>query len=364
MVVLSIILLLVGCLFIYGAGQEAGGELAGKWKRQACWAGLGAVCFLVVCCMDYRFLGRWSWLLYLLAVVLLALIYSPIGYEINYARSWLQLPVAGIRIQPAEMAKPATLLLTAWLLSRPLVRAHGGLFVVPVLLVVVTPVVLICLQPDYGTALVFVPVLLCVFFVSGIPWKWLAAGGAAAVLIAALAYRSLDDSSYKKERIDTFIHPSQDVTVTGWNAHQSLLAVGSGGVWGKGYMKGTQHVLGFLPRAVAPTDFIFSVVAEEAGFIGAGAVVCAFMGLILCCLRVATLAPDEFGAYLAVGVGGLLFAHAYTNIGMTIQAAPIVGIPLPFVSYGGSFILSTMICTGLVQSVYVRRGSGFREEDP
>jgi len=215
------------------------------------------------------------------------------------------------------------------------------------------PAVLICLQPDWGTALVFVPFTVVIVFLAGIPWKWVAGGCLAVLLAGPLIYQTLEP--HQKNRIRTFVQPSQDVSDAGWNAHQSLLAVGSGGLWGKGFMKGTQHVLGFLPRTVAPTDFIFSVIAEEAGFVGAGAVVCAFLGVILCCLRTAALASDDLGCYVAAGVAAVIFTHVYINIGMTVQAAPIIGIPLPFVSYGGSFMVSVMICAGMVQSVHVRR---------
>jgi rod shape determining protein RodA len=245
--------------------------------------------------------------------------------------------------------------------------------------------VLIGLQPDYGTALVFVPFTLAVVFAAGLTWRWILLGVAAAAVVLPLAYPRLAD--HQKDRIKVFLEPPADGAIallsplvsddrqeglveakehffkrsesavdTDWNAHQSLLAVGSGGMWGKGFMRGTQHVLGFLPRTVAPTDFIFSVIAEEAGFAGAGAVLCAFMGLILCMLRTATLACDEFGTYLACGVAVLFFTHVFINVGMTMQAAPIIGIPLPFVSYGGSFMLGTMVCAGLAQSVHVRRG--------
>ena len=351
-VVLSAVLLLLGCVFIYGAGQETGGRLATYWQRQLCWTALGGMCFLLTCRVGYELLGHWAWALYGLSVMMLILV-KFFGVATHHARSWLLIPILGIRIQPAELAKPATVLLVAWLASRPSLNVRRGEFMLPVLLVVALPVVLICMQPDWGTALVFIPFTLAILFVGGIPWKWIAAGVLAVALLAPVGYRSL--KPHQKARIRTFLGPAENVSDTGWNAHQSLLAVGSGGLWGKGFMNGTQHVLGFLPRAVAPTDFIFSVVAEELGFVGAGAVVCAFFVIVLCCLRTAALAQNKFGSYLAVGVAAILFTHVYINIGMTVRLAPIIGIPLPFVSYGGSFMVSTMICAGLVQSVHVRR---------
>ncbi len=383
MVVLVVVLLATGLFFIYGTGQETGGRLGDYWVRQVCWVMLGWLCFAVVCCVDYRVLGRWSWLIYGVGIALLLCV-EFWGVSVHHAQSWLRLPGLGMVVQPAEIAKPTTILFLAWLASRSLLRLHRFWLVVVVGLGMVVPLVLVLLQPDWGTALVFVPATLAILLVAGMPWKWFAVGLLVVALLAPILYTNL--RPHQKNRINTFLAPYSNVGVmvvtsmvpqavgeqwknkvevffdasnsvadAGWNAHQSLLAVGSGGLWGKGFMKGTQHVLGFLPRTVAPTDFIFSVVAEEAGFMGAGAVVCAFAGLILCCLRTAILASDDFGRYLSVGIATFFFTHTYINIGMTIQAAPIIGIPLPFVSYGGSFMLSTMICAGLVQSVHVRR---------
>jgi len=193
-----------------------------------------------------------------------------------------------------------------------------------------------------------------VIFVSGLAWKWLLLGLILGVALTVPVYQ-FGLASRQQDRIRTFLHPSNDISDAGWNAHQSLLAVGSGGFTGKGFMKGTQNVLGFLPRTVAPTDFVFSVVAEENGFIGAAVIMISLIGIVICCLRTAMVAADDFGAYLSVAVAALFFLHTYINVGMTIQAAPIIGIPLPFVSYGGSFMLSCMICAGLIQSVYIRR---------
>ena len=350
-VVVLLLLLAVGCLFIYGTGQKAGGEFAGYWVRQVQWILLGGGAFLVACCVDYRRLGRWAWLLYGVSLALLVAVLLW-GLRINQARSWL--PVFGKTLQPAELAKPGTLLLIAWLASRPAFRLERGWRVLPLLAVTAAPVLLVGLQPDWGTALVFVPMVLAVAFVAGLSWRWIAGGLLVLAVVAPVLYKTCL-ATHQKNRIRTFLRPSEDVSSAGWNAHQSLLAVGSGGLHGKGFQKGTQHVLGFLPRNVAPTDFIFSVVAEETGFLGAGALVVAFAVLVLRCLKAAAVARDDFGAYLAVGVAAMFFTHAYINAGMTVRAFPIIGIPLPFVSYGGSFMLNTMLSAGLVQSVYTRR---------
>ncbi len=351
LLLLTSMLLFAGCLFIYGVGQEAGGEFVRYWVKQLMWLGLGMGAFVAVVCVDYRLWGRWSWLLYTGGVALLVLV-LVVGREVHGARSWLVVP--GGTLQPAEVMKPATVLLLAWVGSRPALElkhvGHVGILGV----VAACPVLLVALQPDWGTCLTFIPVFLAIVFAGGLRWRWLVLAVLMAVVSAPLVYE-FGLAPHQQQRIRTFLHPSEDVSDSGWNAHQSLLAVGSGGVWGKGYMRGTQHVLGFLPRTVAPTDFIFSVVAEESGFVGAGAMVCAFVGVILCCLRTAAVAADRFGAYLATGVAALFFIHAFVNVGMTVGVAPIIGIPLPFVSYGGSFMLCCMIALGLVQNVHMRR---------
>lgn len=383
LLLLSLVLIAVGCLFIFAVGQ-ANAVHAGNWKRQLCWALLGTVFFIGVCCVDYRRLGSWSWLLYALGITMLVLVLL-FGTKTNEARSWLPVPLVNLRLQPAEFAKPATVLLAAWLASRPLLQARRWLLAGLVLVAAGVPILLICFQPDYGTALVFVPLAGGIIVAAGMPWKWLAAGLLALILAAPVIYRTRlqphqksririflspsarmapelvepilgpQQAAWLDKRVSAFCEPSGTVVDTSYNVQQSLLAVGSGGMWGKGFMRGTQNVLGFLPSTVAPTDFIFSVIAEEAGFVGAGAVICAFIGIVLCCLRAAFLAADAFGVYLATGVAAMMVTHAYINIGMTFQAAPIIGIPLPLVSYGGSFMISTMICLGLVQSVYIRR---------
>ncbi len=391
MFALSVLLLVSGCFFLYGAGRQVGGDFAGFWLRQLFWAFLGFGCFVVLCCLDYRLLGRWSWVLYATGIVLL-LATRLFGVTLNNARSWLAVPgMSTLRIQPAEMAKPATVLLAAWVASRPVLRPWPTLAAIPVLCVAAVPVVFILLQPDWGTALVFVPFTLAIVFTAGLPWKWIAAGALALAIVVPVAFPRL--RTHQKNRIKVFLEQPCDLGLavagpvltdaaearlrqraaafftrsgksldTDWNAHQSLLAVGSGGMWGKGYMKGTQHVLGFLPRTVAPTDFVFSVIAEETGFVGAAGLVCAFGAFIVCCLRTAATASDRLGALLATGVATIFFTHIYVNLGMTIRAAPIIGIPLPFVSYGGSFMISTWICAGLVQSVHAHRAAG--DPDP
>jgi len=168
-------------------------------------------------------------------------------------------------------------------------------------------------------------------------------------------FRVVGLSAYQRERIETFLQPGKDPLGAGWNQRQSELAVGSGGLTGKGYRRGTQNVLGYLPKTVAPTDFIFSVIAEETGFMGAATVLALYAVLVFGGLYAAVVAPDRLGRVLCVGVVALLFTHVFVNIAMTVGLLPIVGLPLPLLSYGGTFMVCTMVGLGLVQSVYMRR---------
>ncbi len=352
---LAAILSMVGFFFVYGTGQQLGGAFAELWKRHLLFLFLGTSAFLGLVAVDYRKLAKWSWVLYILAILTLVYVLF-FGVTVNFARRWIDLEFAflNLRLQPAELAKPLAALFFAWLASRRSMRFDRFLPTAVYGLAILPPAVLIALQPDLGTAMVFVGIGVCIAFVAGISWRLIGCIALVVVMTMPLAYLFVLED-YQRERLQTLVAPSKDISAAGWNAHQAMLAVGSGGTFGKGYMRGTQHVLGYLPRTVTPTDFIFSVIGEETGFIGAGAIVCAFLALLICCLRAAARAPDDFGALICTGVAAMLFIHAYINIGMSIYMAPIVGLPLPLVSYGGSFILNIFISLGLVQSVYVRR---------
>lgn len=351
LVFLSAALLFTSCLFIYGAGNQIGGKFEYYWLKQLAWVIIGSACAGTIVLIDYRKLGRFSWLFYLCGISLLVFVLLA-GKEINGAKSWIHLP--GATLQPSETAKPATIFFLAWVASRSLISPKNWVGIIILGTITLVPLLLIAAQPDFGTALIFAPIFLSVLFVGGISWKKIIGWSILGLSITYPFYMFIL-SDYQQDRIDIFLKPPDTVNDLTWNSFQSLYAVGSGGFWGKGFMKGTQHVLGFLPQTVAPTDFIFSVFGEEAGFIGGGAMLCAFFGILFCCLKNAGAAADRFGVYICTGVASMFFIHVFINIGMTIQAAPIIGIPLPFVSYGGSSILSAMICLGLVQSVYVRR---------
>ena len=380
------LLLAIGVAFIYGAGVQIDGDLAHKWYRQLAWIGMGSVIYVVAATVDYHFWARHSWLFYLGGVLLLVIV-LVFGKTLNNTKGWLLVPGIGF-LQPVELAKPCTLLFLSWLGTRTAMRQSNlgeWLPAITLTLVMLVPVGLICLQPDVGTAMVFFPVTLTLIFLTGFRWRWFLLGFALLALATPLLFLAM--KPYQQDRVKVFAEaPAQGLislvapvlpesTVThareslakflapkagerkpdDWNAVQSLLAVGSGGFTGKGYLKGTQHLLGYLPRTIATTDFIFSVIAEETGFLGAATLLALLTGLMLCFCKTALLARDRLGTFIAIGAAVIFTTHIVINISMTIKAAPIVGLPLPFVSYGGSFMLGTMLLAGLVQSVELHR---------
>ena len=350
-------LLATGLTFIYSAswrGADTG--IVGSWfSRQIWWAALGAGIALALATTDYRFWIRHAWWIYLGSLVLLGLV-LVMGMKVYGAYRWLNL--FGIPVQPSEFAKVALVLVLARVLGGGALAPRSFGNVAVTLVLTALPFLLILVEPDLGTAAVLLPTAVCMLFAAGAPlWCFLTLGllgaGGLAVVLSPLARYVL--TGYQQERIATFLEPGRDPLGSGWNALQSAIAVGSGGFSGKGFLNGTQSALGFLPRTVSPTDFIFPVIAEETGFIGAGLLLLAFAALLSCYLRTAAAARDPAGSLLATGIAGLLFCHVFVNVGMTIGLLPITGLPLPFVSSGGSFMVSTLAGFGLVQSVHVRR---------
>ncbi len=338
-----------GVIFLYGTDQHYGDANSRFWARQMLWICLGSLPMLILAAWDYRKLGPYAWVFFLLNLALLILV-MIIGKRINGAKSWL--PIAGgFSLQPSEFAKLAVIFMVSWYASRSYVRMDRLSGLGLCLVIMMVPFALILLQPDLGSAMVLLPICIAILFVSGLSIRWMVYGLIVAIFMAPLIYK-FGLKEHQQKRLTTFLHPTSNPTKEGWNARQSLLAVGSGGYAGKGFMKGTQNVLGFLPKSVAPTDFIFSVIAEESGFIGSLVLISLFLGIMLNALYIAIKAGDAFGRNLACGIAMLLCVHIYINIGMAIGLAPIIGIPLPFVSYGGSFMIMTLLCVGLLQSVY------------
>jgi rod shape determining protein RodA len=231
------------------------------------------------------------------------------------------------------------------------------------LVLVAIPGLLILKQPDFGSAAVFGPITFFMLFIAGVHKRYILVPVLAAVALYLIAFFYVHKmekdlpflKGYQNNRIRTFFDPNRDPRGAGWTISQSLIAVGSGGLKGKGYKKGDQNIYGFLPKNIAYNDFIFSVIAEEFGFVGGALVILGEGLLILCALQVAMHSSDYAGNLIATGVASMLLAHFFVNIGMTIKVVPITGIPLPFISYGGTFMAVCMAGMGILQSIWIDR---------
>jgi rod shape determining protein RodA len=354
-------LLVLSVLFIYSAGYQSGEiALSGKALRQVVWALIGLGAYSAAAAFDYKKLTEFHWWFFAGSAVALVLVLF-IGTSIYGANRWFSL--GGIMIQPSEFAKLAVVFSLAAYLSDPATDPDEFITFVKAFLIMLIPFGLIVIEPDLGTGMVLIPLTLALLFCAGTPMRpllILIGAGVAAILIIAIWLYFFKDSfpffsDYQKGRILVYLGIDNDPLGAGWNKLQSQIAVGSGGLFGKGYLKGTQNILGFLPRTVAPTDFIYSVVAEETGFAGSGLLLALYTTVTVRCMRTAVKARDIFGRLLATGIGVLLFTHVFINIAMTVGLMPITGLPLPLMSYGGSFMVTTMGALGLVQSVYLRR---------
>ena len=353
-------LLIVSCLFIYSADYRNEHATGGLMGRQIVWAFIGLGCYATAAFLDYRKLSSMHWWIYLAGMLSLVLVLF-IGMSVYGAHRWFSF--GGITVQPSEFAKLAAIFtLAAWLGDPATDVERMKTFILAFVLAGV-PFLLIAIEPDLGSAMVLLPIVIFILFCAGVPLRpllTLIGAGVAALLVLVVWLRFFPDScpfltDYQKNRILVYLNVNQDPLGAGWNKLQSQIAVGSGGLFGKGYLKGTQNILGFLPRTVAPTDFIYSVVAEESGFVGSSLLLVLYTTVVVRCMRAAVLARDMFGRLLAAGVGVLIFSHVFVNIAMTIGLMPITGLPLPLMSYGGTFMVSTMTALGLVQSVFLRR---------
>ena len=354
-----------GLLFIYSTGAQIGGNHAASFFfRQLRWIGAGGVLWLFCMLIDYRkiqyrILGV---LFYLVTIVLLVLVLF-IGVKVYGATRWLSIAPLGLRLQPSEFSKLALVMVLSAMFASPMFKVNRFPCLLLGAATVALPFLLIVREPDLGSSLILLPIFVVILFTAGLKWRYillagLTAGilGGAAVLNEAMQIRPML-KEYQRDRIRVFLNPELDRTDTGYNSYQARLAVGSGGLTGKGIGEGTQNTLGFLPQTVSNNDFIFSVIAEEVGFLGCLLLIAAYLALFYSIIRTAFLTTDPFGRYLAVGIGSIIFSHCFINIGMSIGLAPVTGLSLPFVSYGGSFMLMGLAACGLLQSVYRYRNS-------
>ena len=337
----------LGVLQIYSATHETIWKDA--WWKQIVWIAAGILLMWVVTQIDYHTLLGQVYPMYGLSIVTLIAVFL-VGTKVFGSRRWI--PVGGgFRLQVSEFVKLVIILLVARFMTelkrddldwRDLLKI-GGLVGVPMLLVMK--------QPDLGTALTYLPVLAGGILLAGLRWQYLTVLGVVLALTLPLGWHFLQD--YQKARLTTFIDPAQDPRGQGYQVIQSKIAVGAGGMWGKGVTRGTQTQLQFLP--VPHTDFIFSAFSEEHGFVGVVVVLGLYFLLLMQIVQNAQTASDRAGMYICMGVCTLLLFHVLVNVGMVVGRMPVTGIPLPLMSAGGSNILSVFLMLGLVNNVRLRR---------
>ncbi|MDX1387929.1 MAG: rod shape-determining protein RodA [Acidobacteriota bacterium] len=337
----------VGVLTIASATLDEAGR-DGLWQRQLLWLAVGVVAAAVVFFIDYHVWAEFSLLLHGLVMVLLVAVLF-VGTEIGGNRSWLVL--GPFRLQPSELAKWTTCLVLATYLAKRL-RGNIGLYEMIVMGVLVgAPLALIALQPDFGTALIFVPIYLAAILLGGLRWKVMVGLLIAGLLFTPVLWFQLED--YQQERILSVLDTKRDPQGVGYQAEQSKIAIGSGGMVGKGVFEGTQSQLNFLPAQ--HTDFILAVLAEELGFFGALVVLGLFYYLIYRAILASRSSQDRLGTYICLLVAAWITGQMAINVGMVLGVLPTIGVPLPFISYGGSALVAVCCGVGLVLNVRGRR---------
>jgi len=321
------------------------------WKLQLLFMVVFALVSLGLSLIDYRNYQMLAWVFYV-GVILLLVFVALKGKRVMGARRWIGF--GPVNLQPSELAKLAvTLALARWLHDDAERRKERyGLLALSVpLAIILIPAVMVKMQPDLGTALIVAGTGFTMLMFAPVRWRSIAVLGAVAVVGATLAYPHL--KPYQKKRIETFINPEGDVRGAGYHATQSMIAVGSGEGTGKGWGQGTQNNMRFLPEQ--HTDFVFSVWAEEHGFVGCLLLLLLYLALVASAIDIAANARDRFGHYAAIGVAGMLFWQAFINVGMVIGLLPVVGVTLPLMSYGGSSVMTIMLALGLLANISMRR---------
>ncbi len=383
-------LVCIGLTSIYSATYDV--NLATNFYRQGLWSMFGLIALIVAAFFPIKTLQRLSLPMYVATLALLGSI-LVLGHTVNSSKSWFG--IGGLGMQPSEIAKVTTVLALASYLAKPTVSISNVKHLIVAIGIFIVPMLLILKQPDLGTAIVFFATLIPVLYWAGASYfvlvailvPILVAGGAllgitqfliAAAIGAVLLYFTSKNKfatavafgitlaiglsvqivfdhlePYQQKRIVTFLNPNTDPTGAGYNVLQSKTAIGSGGFWGKGYLHGSQTQLKYIPEQW--TDFIFCVTGEEFGFVGGSVVLLLFAFLLLHGLHIAGISKNKFGSLAAVGLISILATHLIINMGMDMGLMPVIGIPLPFLSYGGSALISNMVMLGLLMNFFAHR---------
>lgn len=311
---------------------------------------LGFIIILVLCTIDLDFIKRSYVGVYavMIALLLLTLVFGR-GLDEWGSKSWVY--IGSFSFQPSEIAKVGIIFSLAAFLDKHKFDINDKLTLLKVVAMAGLPIGLILLQPDFGTAMVYVFFISAMIFIGGISWKWIGIFAGLAAIVGFFVLTNL--SGYRLDRIENFLDPSRDTSGSNWQQQQGLIAIGSGMLTGRGYLKGSQSQYGYIPEK--ETDFIFSVLAEELGFLGAIIVIALFAIVIMRLVIIAKRSRNTFITIMLTGIAGLLFIHIFENIAMTIGLMPVTGIPLPFFSYGGTFQLISLINIGLALSASMQK---------
>lgn len=350
----AIMLCGIGLVALFSASYDSGLD---EFKKQAIWMGISIGIMIVVMFIDYKILVKLSPILY--GIVILGLIGVLFTEPINGARSWFNIGDGALSIQPAEISKTFVILFLAYIISIIQLKGREEINKIPklalIILTILIPVGLIIIEPDYGTATAYIIAFLLMIFVAGIDKKYIISAIILVSIAVPVAYNFLLPE-HAKTRIDTFLNPESDPRGAGYNILQSKLAIGAGQITGMGILEGNQTQLGYLyPKT---TDFIFAVIAEEMGFIIAAGVILLNIMIITKSIQVAKGIKDEAGAYVATGIAGIFLFHTLENIGMTMGLLPITGVPLLFVSYGGSSMITSFLLIGILLNISSQRKNG------
>jgi rod shape determining protein RodA len=348
LLVLVMLICGIGIVNLYSAGYNRG-EGTPLFVKQLYWLAVGLGVLVLTLIYDYRHLEKLSFPLYIISILLLVgVMYG--GKMVSGSRRWLAM--GPLSFQPAELAKIAIILVLATYFSqRPRLEALRLQDLIIPLVLVMIPVGLIIKQPDLGSGILVALVAASMILFVGVRWRILVGGALTMVLLSPVIWHFLKD--YQQQRVLTFLDPGRDPLGSGYHILQSMIAVGSGQFWGKGFLQGTQSQLYFLPEQ--HTDFVFSVFAEEWGFVGSAVLLLLFLGLVFWGMWVSRDCKDRFGHLLAVGVTALIFWQVFINLCMVTGFLPVVGIPLPLFSYGGSSLITTLLGVGFLLNIRMRR---------
>lgn len=341
----ALMITMVSMLAVYSATYH---QTSGFFYREIIWTGLGVITYFGFSFINYKNYAKYSKLVYLFNILFLLSVYA-FGVTRLGAKRWI--PIGPLNVQPSEFAKLFLVLtLSEVLVNRFKDNFRGlksviiaGMHIVPIFL-------LIAKQPDLGTALVVIFLFIVLSFVNGLDWKTIIGLAVPGILMVPMIYKFLL-KPYQQQRVLTFLNPEADMLGSGWNVIQSMIAVGSGGIYGKGFLQGTQSKLRFLPEA--HTDFIGAVFLEETGFVGGMILLGLYLVLILQICRMGSASNDKYGRLICFGIAAILLFHTLVNMGMIMGIMPVTGLPLLLMSYGGTSFVFTFMMLGIVQSVKV-----------